>query len=377
MPEDRQARIEAARIKRAQRLSEGNGQQAVKGYLSAAKQMVIQTGQAWLDRFRTHLHDSNALNGQVTIDTPQGVALKLTHGLIQEFLSFFAVNCIPRKHEKPSIISARNIWNGLIFYYESVLHTRVDDDSKRSAVEAHKRLLKDGQLVDYPVEATIISTEAFEAVAKSAFDLRWKGKYTFQRWQFLFLQAVELSTATRLSSHLPSDKESVETARTVQYCDFVINVSRNQNGPLNHIALTYKAARHKTRTTQRGEHTLLPQEKLWRCPVIWFLLLASLDGALPYTVKELYDPAILGREATRNFKILPSHASHPVCRSSQSKPDSPNYWTVRSFWETLGNACRIARIPTRIRTHDYRRTGAVMLLAAGESEKAWQVKLTS
>jgi len=366
MTDQRQNRIEAARLKRAQRLNDGNGHQEIERFVSAAKKVVIQTGLAWWDRFRKHLDDSDALAAQEPIDTAHGSTIKLTYGLIEEFLTFFASSCTARKYEKPTIISARNVWNGLIFYHEDILRIRVDDDSRRTAVGTLKRLIKEGLLVDYAPETTVISTQAFEAVARSALDLRWKGNLTRYRWQFLFLQAAELSTATRLSSHLPSDKESTATARSVQYCDFIINVSRNDTGSLNNIALTYKAARHKTKTTHRGEHTLLPQEQLWRCPVIWFLLLAQLDGALPYNVRELYDPAILGRENTRNFKILPSHASYPVCRSSETRPEAPIYWTVRSFWEILGNASRIARLSARIRTHDYRRTGAVMLLSAGE-----------
>jgi hypothetical protein len=98
--------------------------------------------------------------------------------------------------------------------------------------------------------------------------------------------------------------------------------------------------------------------------VLWYLLIAPLDGALAFSVDQLYEPTILGGEQSRMFLC---ETNVEVCKGYNARTDSAGTgWITKSFYDCLGRVGRLARLLVRMKLHDYRRTVAVIMLAKGE-----------
>lgn len=360
---DRASRIATARAAREARLAKSSTPGKVHGYINGAARAGMSTASRWWDKFCAHLRAEEAYDELDTVDTIRGPVLHLTHGLITEFMRFWTKNATPLLGAVPSMGGAINTAKHLYNYMEKLVGVELAEDIRSSGTAACRDLLKAGKLARYNLDPSLITPASFEAMARSAFDLRWTGKRMFTRFEFLFIHSLQLSSATRAATHLPSDAEPISSSHYITYGHVVINVRRGTQR-YNQIALTYTPVRHKTGSTKKMDHTLLPRDVLWRCPVLWWLVLATRDGVLPYTVAELYDPKILGGEQSRYFTVKTSHKSIPILKAA-NRGGNRNHWTTQTFRKFIDLSRRLADIPTVVKLHDYRRTMAVMLYADG------------
>lgn len=365
---ERAARIAKARAARESREAAAVVEPSSKSFIGFAQARGMEHASRWWSKFQQHLKESNAYDDVPKIDTAKGPMPELTHGIVTQFLAFYAANCAPTKHDVPSIWSARGRFNDLLKWMEIEGGIKLERETIMSyAHAALKNLVNAGSLASQPSEASLVAPIAFEALVKAALDLRWVSHLTAQRWEFCFVNAVELSTGCRMAAHFPpTSNASAKGSRYghMSHKCFSIHVERGLDG-FNVVSLTYRPARHKTRGTHRQEHSLLPSPQLYRCPVLWYLLLATLDGALPHSVEQLYHPDILGGEQSRNFRCVDACEDIPVCKGFPTKAKPISSWTPETMIRLLGKASHLARLTSSVKIHDYRRMAAVMLLGSG------------
>jgi hypothetical protein len=309
--------------------------------------------------------DNNAHTTTVPIVASFGTVPTLSYGIVTEFLTFFAKHAAAMRDDVPAVRSARAIYGGLRLLYERVLKQDIDPKAADAAKDTVKQLKKDGLLSSSPIDPSYVTAEAFEALARAALGLSWHPRNTRVRWEFLLLQSMELSSATRFASHLPSEIEPIATARPVVFSDFKVVIKRG-TGKYTDISLNYKPAKQKTLTNQKDEYVLHARDALWRCPVLWFLVVSELQAACQYSASELYDPAILQGDSTRIIECKPEYRSTPVLGRFNDRQYGHPYWTTHNAIRTLNTLSRIARLPRLVKMHDYRRTIAITMWARGE-----------
>lgn len=270
----------------------------------------------------------------------------------------------------PSHRYVTSIWNSFCRYVEVERHKPIDQ-RVRLEISVHLgELLDQGVISATKTEKVFTDGKGLLSMVRSTLAYDCPIRQSRDRLQILFWMALHAQTAQRVGSGLPDNAQP--DSRVMQYRDFDIHVCGNESpGKPNVIVVSYLAPNRKTDTTQHQSHTLIPQPYLGLCPVFLFLTLATIDGALPHSLEQLLDPAILDNKAEIHLSMRDSSKFDTPMKSAGPR----GHWTVNIIGRFLRIVSRHAKFPRTLTTHSFRRMAALFMRAAGEAYEKIQRKL--
>jgi hypothetical protein len=284
------------------------------------------------------------------------------------FIVHWASGSKPLVDTVPSVKTAVGTWHYFKIHLQVNRGTPFDaTTSENILAEIRGRMLEDGLLSKSKRGRPITDSQGLKALAEAVLSVRYATNDTRTSIQFLFWMSIAIQTAVRVGSCF-YDQADLTDAPTMVYENFTIHIRPGQSSDmLNELSLTFHGFPTKTGTNENDVHVLRPQSELWRDPTFLFLVLATMDDALPASVNDLLSPEILKGKTGLDLKVKPAQAKLPVCRptrsNSRAKRDSWSTGTVRLL---LATASRLAGFASTLTPHAIRRMVAIFLRISGE-----------
>ncbi|BEI90082.1 uncharacterized protein CcaverHIS019_0301520 [Cutaneotrichosporon cavernicola] len=270
----------------------------------------------------------------------------------------------------PSIVTLTGYW----FYFKQHYFAKRGGQLIPKDICLLDSFLEEGILSDIRRVRTIATPAGIRSIAFSAWQPEWSPNVLQRRWQFIFWQAVMLQGNTRVRSIVGDNKEQVAA-----YGHFKLlfgRVNDDDSAPEYQVGLLMQPINSKTATAKGTFHLLNSTAERWRCPVTSFLVLASLDDALPENLDlGMFDNIgqILNGE---EIKILSCRKPDmPVFRGENAKRGMyNNAWNSKGLGVLLKNLCELAEFEAHLQPSSYRTIGLQYMAISGVELEKLQIK---
>lgn len=288
------------------------------------------------------------------------------------FLTHWAAGAQGLLASVPSANTAKVRWAYFKMYYAFRRGQPVCKDFSTDVVRYIMSDLVDAGLVTKERRVRRMTDgDGLKALATTVLSESFPGNDTRTAIQYLFWQALTISTGVRIGSCFYDVANPDTGAATMTYGNFSLHVRRGMTGR-NELSLTFANFHTKTHTNERDTHVITSAPELWRDAVFLFCVLATMDDALPMPLAELLNPDTLGSKPRLDIKAPSARATLAICRptinNTRSKRDSWSSHTVRML---LGRISLMSGFGEALTPHSLRRMTAVYMRASGERNHSY------
>lgn len=217
-------------------------------------------------------------------------------------------------------------------------------------------LIEKGLLSDVHRELHFIDAGGYFALARACFSPYFAAWDVRDRWQALGFMAIDFETLLRVGSLANGARTDAKTPSNPWAC-WTLNLSRTSKP-----SFAFKPLVGKNETSRETPHLLTWRPEAWRNPVLFLVVLAIMDDALPCTLEQVFNPAELIPPGHSSIALSMNNAHRPVFRqfSAGFGGESADMALATSgIGHYLAKLSAIAGLPCSLLPHAIRWSGTI------------------